>query len=423
MIGLILSVLMALPAMAVELEYGGYWRTRGYTMDGFSGNEDVELNDVSKIDARGRLWNRFLINDDLKWTNRIEFNVVWGDELKGGGIGTDGTDYIRFKHSYVDLDTTVSDMDLHIRLGLQGYEAAKGMLFSDDFAGMILSTEGDMAEYRLVWMKAFEGSTLSGEYEEDLEDLDVDFVGFNPTFSLMDDALKVDLYGFYLFSEDAREWSGTTGNEEISVFYLGAEMNYTTDMGNFWGILLYETGSAEVANTDFEFDVTGYIAALGAEFDFDGFGVHGQVFYASGDGDLADDEAEGFFVPRGQSYYWAEIMGLGVFDAAYSNGSPGDTLHNIMAANIGISYEISDTATLTADVWHAEHAETNQLVEEDALGTEIDLRLDYMLNDDLKLTAVAAYLLADDATTMGAENDADPWEVGVMLSFKFNSAN
>ena len=92
-------------------------------------------------------------------------------------VGTDGTDYMRIKHSHVDLDTTVAGADLHFRLGLQPYRAARGMLFDDDFAGMILSHETDNANYQLIWMKVFEGATLAGEYEEDLEDLDVNFAG------------------------------------------------------------------------------------------------------------------------------------------------------------------------------------------------------------------------------------------------------
>jgi hypothetical protein len=420
-LALLCSLVMALPAFAVDLEYGGYWRTRAYTMDGFSGDKDDESNDLSKIDARGRLWTKHIVNEEMSWTNRIEFNVVWGDELHGGGVGTDGTDYIRFKHSYVDLDTVIAGQDLHFTIGLQPYTAAKGMLFDDDFAGMILSHRAGDNDFKLIWMKVFEGSTLSGEYEKDLEDLDVNFVGFAPEFNLLNDTLKVNAYGFYLFSEDAREWSGTTGNQDVSVVYLGAEVNYALSMGNVWGVLLYETGTADVVYSDVEYDMNAYIAAIGANINLDALGVHGQIFYASGDDDLDDSDVEGFYVPRGQSYYWSEIMGLGVFDAVYSNGSPGDVISNVIACNIGVSYEVNEDLNLTGDVWYAEHAETNALVSEDALGTEVDLRADYKVNDDLNLTVVGAYLFADNATTMDAADDADTFEIGLMLSFKFKS--
>jgi hypothetical protein len=410
-----------LPAMAVDLEYGGYWRTRAYTMDGFTGDSEDKSLDMSKVDARGRLWTKHIVNEETSWTNRIEFNVIWGDEENGGGISTDGTDYIRFKHSYVDLDTQVADTDLHVRIGLQPFSAAKGMLFDDDFAGLIVSHKGDMATHNFIWMKVFEGATLSGEYEEDLEDLDVDFLGISSTFGLMNDALTLNTNLFYLASSDGREWSATTGNQDIDVFYLGLDFKYTLTSGNIWGVFLYEFGEAEVVNSNVEYDMNAYIAALGAEIDLDPVGIHTQVFYASGDDDLSDSDVEGFYVPRGQSYYWAEIMGLGVFDYTASNGSPADTISNVIAANIGASYKVSEDLSLTGDIWYARHAENNALVTEDVLGTEIDLRADYKLNDDLNLTVVGAYLFAGDATTMDAEDDSDVFEIGMQVSFAFST--
>lgn len=418
---LMCSFAAALPAMAVDLEYGGYWRTRAYTMDGFTGDSKNEELDMSKVDARGRLWTKHIINEETSWTNRLEFNVIWGDELHGGGIATDGTDYIRFKHSHVDLDTTVSATDLHLRIGLQEFEAARGMLFDDDFAGLIVSHEGDSATHKFIWMKVFEGATLSGEYEEDLEDLDVDFLGISSTFNFMNDALTLNANAFYMVSEDGREWSATTGNQDINVFYLGADFKYNLNGGNIWGVLLYEGGTADVVNSNVEYDMNAYIAALGGEMDLGYLGIHGQVFYASGDDDLKDTDSKGFYVPRGQSYYWSEIMGKGVFDYAASNGSPGDTISNIIAYNLGVSRKVSKDLTLTGDLWYAQHAETNQSVTEEVLGTEIDLRADYKLNKDLTLTMVGAYLFADDATTMGAADKSDVSEIGAQLSFAFST--
>lgn len=420
-LALICCMAWVMPVYAVDMEYGGYWRTRGYTMDGFTGDGEDESLDMSKVDARGRLWTKHIINDTTSWTNRIEFNVIWGDEDNGGGIATDGTDYIRFKHSYVDLDTTVAETDLHFRIGLQGFTAANGMLFDDDFAGMVVSHEGGFATHKFIWMKVFEGATLSGEYEEDLEDLDVDFLGLSSSFNFMNDALTLNTNVFYMVSEDGREWSATTGNQDIDVYFLGADLTYTMDNGNIWGTLLYEGGTAAVANSDVEYDMSAYLAAIGGQIDFDPASVHAQVFYASGDDDLSDTDSTAFYVPRGQSYYWAEIMGLGVFDYTASNGSCGDTLSNIVALNLGLSYEVTEDLTLTGDIWYAEHVDTNDSVTESALGTEVDLRADYKLNEDMNVTLVGAYLFADDATTMDAEDASDVFEIGLQLSFRFSS--
>ena len=58
------------------------------------------------------------------------------------------------------------------------------------------------------------------------------------------------------------------------------------------------------------------------------------------------DETEAFFVPRGQSYYWSEIMGLGLFDNQASAKSCADKISNIMAANLGVGFKATDKLKL-----------------------------------------------------------------------------
>ena len=415
---------VALPAWAVDMEYGGYWNTRAYTMDGFTGDGDDESMDFSKIDAEGHLWTRHFINDTTSWKNQVEFYVTWGDDLEGGGIGTAGSDYFCLLHSYVDVDTFIVDKDVHFRIGLQSFEVGRSLLFDDEFAGMIVSHETESAKYSLIGMKAFEGSTLAGEYEEDLEDLDVNFIGVTSEVTMMDEMLTVKPFVFYLFSEDARSWEATSGNKDLDVYYLGAELNYEFDAGKVWAVGIYEAGTAEAVDSNVEFDVNAYAVAFGGEYSMDDFGFHGQIIYASGDDDLLDDDVEAYTVPQGQDYIWSEIMGMGVFDDYGSNGSCGNAVSNLVAYNLGLSYDFSETFQLTGDLWYAEHAEANdELLNEDKLGTEVDLRGDWQINEDLSMILVGAYLFADDATTMDAMDDTDVYEIGMQLEFRFNSAN
>ena len=432
----LLAVGMTLPAYAVEMEYGGYWRTRAYTMDGFTGDKDDKSLNESKVDARGRLYNKAIINDEMSWTNRIEFNVTWGDATHeddngnvvypGGSIGTDGTgDYIKWKHSFVDLDTEAADdLNLHFRIGLQPYTVAKGMLFDDDFAGLVVSYENESMKLPLVWMKVFEGGTLAGdEYkDEDKEDYDVDFLGFAPEFYMMDQTLTIKPFAFYLTSDKAQEWEMLENFKDVDLFYLGGEIDYTTEDIDAWLIGIYETGTIKsIFDGVPDFDFNSYLAAIGGEYKGLGdFGIHGQAFYASGD-DFEDEDMSFFWVPQGQSYYWAEIMGFGVFDEYASKNSCADTLTNIIAYNLGLSYQATESLKLTGDVWYAKLAETSAALPEDELGTEVDLRADWMVNDKLMLTAVGAYLFAGDATTYDAVDPTDAWEIGLQLSFSFSS--
>jgi hypothetical protein len=153
--------------------------------------------------------------------------------------------------------------------------------------------------------------------------------------------------------------------------------------------------------------------ALGAKFgDF-----RASFIYASGDDADSNDEVEAFLIPAGQSYYWAEIMGLGMFDNQASAGSCANGISNVMVGNVGATFNMG-AVKLDADVWYASLAEENA-ADNDKLGTEIDLKLTYNLVDNLKLEVIGAYLLADDATSTGAENTDDPYEVGTRLSLSF----
>jgi hypothetical protein len=262
-------------------------------------------------------------------------------------------------------------------------------------------------------MKPYEGG--SGD-----NDQDVDYYGLNPKFNLSD-SLMLNPYLLYINSTDASAWSSTTTSEEVGVYYLGVDLDMKFEAASLWFTGIYSGGEVDTTGGE-TIDVASYLAALGGEVDLGSANVHGQVFYASGDDDFTDDEANEFYVPKGQSYYWAEIMGLGVFDNTASAGAPGDQIYNIMAAQLGASFSTSENWTWNADVWYA------SLVEEDIngnndLGIEIDLKATYKMMEGLKLEMVAAYLMAGDATYDPAagitENEEDPIEIGARLSFSF----
>ena len=111
-------IAFAIPASAIENEFGGYWRTRAYTQTDFSGNDD-ESQDVSQVDFRTRLYYTAIINDNLKFVNKFEIDATWGDNTfthtihnpddgsdhdtkASGGIGADGYNF-EIKNTYADF--------------------------------------------------------------------------------------------------------------------------------------------------------------------------------------------------------------------------------------------------------------------------------------------------------------------------------
>jgi hypothetical protein len=251
-----------------------------------------------------------------------------------------------------------------------------------------------------------------------MNDYDVDWYALKPNFKFGAVSLTPTLS--YIYSKDAEKWGATTGNKELKIWMAGADVDVNLGAGSLWFTGIYEGGDFEKLPTGKSVDMKAYLLAGGGTFNAGPADIHGQIFYATGD-DPNTDAYEAFLSPHlgstGQSYYWAEIMGLGIFDNYASTNSPADKITNIMAANIGVGFKVSDKLKLVVDLWYAKLAEKNA-AGDDELGTEIDVVFTYSLMKNLNLDLVAAYLFAGDATYKGA-NQEDPYEIGTQLSFRF----
>jgi hypothetical protein len=387
------------PATAVDHEFGGYWRTRMYNMTNFSG-DDSGAADNQQADTRTRLYYTAVLSDEVKLVNKFEMDATFGDGTRGD-IGADGQNF-EVKNSYADFNLG----DFNIKLGTQGKCMARGFIFCDDFTGAIARYVADDMVIPFIWIKAYEGGT-----GDEANDFDVDYYAVDPVFSMGD--LKINPHLMYIASTDASAWSSTNANEEVAVYFLGVSVDYAADMFSAWFTGIYEAGSVDLTSGD-DLDVAATLAAVGGSFNMDALSIHAQAFYATGDDDTGDGDANDFFVPKGASYYWAEIMGYGTIDQAVSAGSPADQITNITALNVGVDIPM-DKLNLTVDIWNANLVEDNAAGDTE-LGTEIDVTASYQLLEDLKLTVLAAYLSAGDATGGGDEN---PTELGAMLSLSF----
>ena len=426
------------PAFAVEHEFGGYWRTRAFSYNNFTGEDKTEAYDYQAVDTRTRLYYTAVLNDNLKLVNRFEMDADWGDQGYGD-IGTDGkgNQTVEVKHTYADF--TVGSVNA--KVGAHALTLSRGFLFSDDMMGATITYQGDGFAIPFVWVKPYEGGN-----GKDMNDDDVDFYAIAPSFTA--GSVVINPVILYATSDNINAWNpgvhalatgpdftfngtepklnslGTFDN--LDVFFLGLNLDATLGAAKVWFTGLYEDGSMDLVGGG-DIDVSAYIVALGGSMNVGMADVHGQAFYASGDDD-DDDTLDAFYVPSqnpwaGQSYYWAEIMGYGMMDDMVSNGSCGDKISNIMALNIGASMKPMEKLTLNADLWYAELAE--EQFGEDKLGFEVDLGLTYQLVENLNLDIIAAYLFAGDRTTMDPttglqfDDDADPYELGARLSLSF----
>ncbi len=418
-LAIILVAAFTMPAAALENVFGGYWRTRFVSQNQFSGNDKTDDSDLQRVDTRTRLYYTAILNDNLKFVNKFEYDAEWGGPSSGyGDIGADGVN-IEIKNSYADWTMG----SVNFRMGVQSFVQSRGFVFDDDAAGVVaLWKASDTFTLGTYWVRAYEGdSTTNNNNDEDF-----DLLGIQPTIAFDNMTLKPYLLWYY-----SDNYSTNFGNakinklpngteaDEVSSYMVGLDFDATFDALGLWFTGIYQGGTIDdVVAIDDDLDISAFLLAAGGEWNFGSGDIHGEAFYASGDGSATDDDLEAFAPLFGQSYYWSEIMGLGIMDQQASAGAPGDQITNIWAVNLGVGLKPMDKLKLAFDVWYAALPK-DDANGEDELGLEIDVKATYMIVEGLNLDLVGAYLFADDATSLDGDNKDDPFELGARFSLSF----
>ncbi len=422
-VGLMLAGGIATTASAaIDTQIGGYWRTRFVAEDNFSG---LDTAGKQYVDTRTRLFFTTKFSDDFKFVNQFELNTGWGDTGRtqtvtnatpldatktvtvsqvglgsGGDLGADGKGNLRLKASYADFN--VGPM-VNAKVGIQPFKVARGFILDDDGSGVIVTGKFGNVSVPLVWLN------ISNEDAEAWDNTSAAVMDQNIFAALaavkVNDNISVTPY-FVYHTITASEVFKDSEN-----WYAGADADLKFGDIKVWATGIYNGGQVN------DVDNVAYLGAFGVDQGL----VHGQFFYASGDDNATDDENNAFVSAPGpgagksvgSSYYWSEIMGLGVFDNRTSNGSPADDISNIWAGNVGVTIKPMDKLKVDVDVWYAALAEENAKGDTE-LGVEFDGKVGYKVYDNLTAEAIFAYLLSGDVT--GKE---DVMEGGVRLSLSF----
>ncbi len=463
----ILVIFFTIPAAALENEFGGYWRTRYFSQKYFSGfdrndrinaaDERAEDDTIERADTRTRLYYTAKINDNLKLVNKFEMDAVFGDSSSSdrnyGRVGADGVD-IQVKNTYADFNLG----PVNVTAGVQPYSLFRDFQISDDASGIIARWKA-MDKFVLAgsWLKNFEGGEGRGE-NEDLDTYTITgAIFFNENISLKPSIstaytsqANAGLVQRILLGQQGRgaspqQFVFDEGNfDKAYLVSYGLDFDMTFDKWGVWLTAYGQTGEIEDmlfdttgdgdADKEDDLDLQSGLVAVGGNIGFGelgflgDFGLHSEFFWARGDDDRDDEDWEAVVSPFG-SYYWSEIMGLGIFDNRAPAGSPGDKISNIWAFNLGVDMKPLDKLKIAVDMWYAELVEDEQRAnDEDELGFELDVLITYELVEGLNLDLVGAYLWADDAVAgdftdddrlVTEENEEDPYEFGARLSLSF----
>ncbi|RPH50887.1 MAG: hypothetical protein EHM85_08690 [Desulfobacteraceae bacterium] len=423
----LLVVAFTVPASALENTFGGYWRTRMFQQRNFDGDNNDSRENVM-VDTRTRLYYTAKLNDNLKFVNKFEFDTNYGSAAGFGRVGTDAV-AIEIKNSYADFNVG----PVNFLVGAQGFTLARGFISDEDGIGIkAIFKVNDGLYLPFIWQKMYDGNDPG--VGEDRTRGDIDMYIFTPVIYLSKD-IKINPYYVFVHSQDGFAFStvapayAATSFNNINAHVFGLDFDGKFGAASMWFTGIMQTGSSQATGAaasaglapGTEIDLAGYLLALGGKFDLGKADIHGQAFLATGDkavNPLADKEAGAFLTTNSTYYYWAEILGRGIFDQQDPVGSTGFRVSNILAANLGAKFMPMDKLSITADLWWAKLDEENAF-NEDELGIEADVVVSYKLVEGLTLDVVGAWLFAGDAVSADGKNDKDPYEFGTRLSLSF----
>jgi hypothetical protein len=320
-----------------NLDVYGMWSANLRDFDSDNGDADNYFTT-----QRMRTYFSFVANENLKAVLGLEWNVDWG-QGQGGDWGTDGTNYTRVKHAY--LDFVFPDTTVNVKAGLQAISLPSvfgNPVFDDDAAALVVSAPiNDMLGVTVGYTR---GVDTYDNYDDaynsngdaikyaDKDDVDMAFL-----------AVPVTLDGFSVTPYFAYAWLGQNtqhidadlqATDDATVWVLGANAELTVfDPLTFAADLIYGVGEGEFEGEDVE--TKGWYAALAASYKLDMMTVSLFGTYATGFSDDLDEQdvlpslAEGFELTP-------YLGGARAFNTYSSDGFAGYTWGDVGLNGLGI---------------------------------------------------------------------------------------
>jgi len=430
LVALIAVFALVMPTYAAEIKINGLWNAKAWARDNYDGNDDVN-DSVQYITQRMRMYFNIIASENLKLVYKNEIDMEYGDNSyanqrnDGGGLGGD-TVNLETKNVY--LEFMVPDTPVKATIGLQGVALHRGWFFDDDVGATRFDMNFDPVTITAYWAGA------SGLFRNEASGTN-DYSSSNDVWQLVASgaykAENMDARLTFGYQKGANDNTAADDPESDDLFLVMGEFNMSLDMMSFFVIAgknFGEVKSNGPTTPDRNYD--GYMFHVGADFALDMATLRAQFIYTSGDkeGDY-DDDFQGL---AGETFSWAEIISDGYSydrnaDLAQIGGDNSPS--NMWAVGLGADFKPTDTTTIKLDVYYIGMVEDRTINgdKEDTIGVEIDARLTQKIYDNLSLTVLGAYMLADDgygvysATNPNAATNSgdDAFQVGMGLDFSY----
>jgi len=362
-----------------------------------------EVKDYSNIRVRPKFT---LSNENVSVVTRLEIDQFYGDgaNTKYADLGAD-EQVVEVKNIYID----VKDMfmpGLGLKTGVAGYKYP--IAFDNDAALLNVNFNAGMAKIDLAYIKVaefdLEDETAAGDTEDDEQ-----FYAAKVAINLGD--ITVTPAMLYAVGEENSSAEYALTMPAVSFAMKQGPLAVNADF-------VYVTGDADKAA---EIDASAYAGYVNVGYKVsDALKVNVFGLYATGE----DDDAE--TVTSFNSATWGdmEVGPMFIINDAGRINQVGVTNEYDKASEglmmFGLAAEFKmDKLTVLGQIAYATTT-SDELVEDTAIGTELNLRLAYEVAPKTEVWAEGAYLAAGDyvETKNGGENDSPMYyALGVMTSF------
>jgi len=404
------ALLLAAPAMAVDIAWDGHLRVRGYL------EKNAPMSDTAD-DYNAFYDMRMRTNWTLTVSDYLSIRTRWRALNQIGGGEDSGSSNFDWERAWMDIKTPYGVFQA-------------GRMITKTFGTSFVDDEDDV--FRLNYVtKLMDKVTLVVTAQKAVEGDGgyADTADGTPNWQISDN--DTDVYGFALVYPTENWTIGSlqvylrsrTGTAHLNRY--SANPYFT---GKFGNLALQAEGLVYFGDASQDVDYKAYALNGEATYDLGMASIMLGAAYTSGDDDPTDGDEE--FMPLGADWEKFYILFGTTGDSPNVLGSIGNFAQASNRAGFTTIYGGADT-NITEKInvgLSAAWAQANEPAGDlsDDAGIEVDLRVNWNIYDNLTYSFVGAYLMAGDYWKDASEavngpdgNDDDPWALFHVLQLNF----
>ena len=405
-----------------QITIGGDIRFRGTFDKNLSDQLDDGTDDhVAYIDQRVRLKLDIKVTDNTSARIHLEHGSTWGEGMKDNAKGAYpvGNYYENDELKFVEAWINHNFGSFGIKLGHMPLALGNKLFFDH-------TKEGDDAIVIYGSTSNIHWAGVIAKFNEGEKNLNDDSTAYvflanykGDGFNLGGDVVYVDHQNIRLDLDgdtvpDVENIHGWNFGLRGDTTFAGLKVKADVEL---------QAGKFEMLSGD-DLDIKGYAFLVAADYDMDGTTIGAEFVYGSGDEDPNDTDVETFVTSLSQVQYGPYIYGYKsaatACDLPTCTGQTG--IANTWWIALKGSTKLSKDLSLKGAIYYLQASEDvsiNGANKDSDLGVEVDAKVTYKLDRNLKYWVEGGYFFTGDAYDYPDQSADDMYSIrnGIQLSF------